>query len=389
MRRLVSKGPRTRLACNSYRSVFATLNIVADLADTGTAGNLCPGRERLRVVEIHLRERANLTMSTKTILTVARLGMMDRVLRYRWMIIAISLFWIAPNCPAETSDAQSDARKLIIHVDDAGMCHAANVATIKGLESGLVTSTSVMLPCGWAPDFAKYARQHPEYCYGVHLTLNSEWPGYRWGPVAGRDRVPSLVDEQGYFWGDVAKVAEHAKAEEVEIELRAQIELAKTLEIPLSHLDTHMGSVLARPDIVEVYVRLGLEYDLPILWLRKMNPIEQAAYPNLASALSKVVENLDQKKLPMLDKILQFYDDDNLERREKTYLNAIEKIQPGVTQLIIHSSIDGPELEAITTSHQRRHQDFELFSREDIRQWIVDQGIELTSWKQLTEELRR
>lgn len=297
--------------------------------------------------------------------------------------------WLSPSCKGDSPQAKTGTRKLIIHVDDAGMCHAANVATIKGLESGLVTSTSVMLPCGWAPEFAEYARQHPEFCYGVHFTLNAEWPGYRWPPVAGRDRVPSLVDPQGYLWGDVAKVAEFAKAEEVEIELRAQVELAKTLGIPLSHLDTHMGAVLARPDIVAVYVKLALEYDLPILWLRKMSPEEQSEYPHLASALGKVVEKLDHQKLPVLDNILQFYGGDDLVQREKTYLNAIEKIGPGITQLIIHSSVDSPELEAITTSHIRRNHDHELFSREDIRQWIVDQGIELTSWKKLTEEARR
>lgn len=269
------------------------------------------------------------------------------------------------------------------------MCHAANVATIKGLESGLVTSTSVMLNCGWAPEFAEYARKHPEYCYGVHFTLNSEWPGYRWGPVAGKDRVPSLVDSQGYLWGDVESVGKHAKADEVEIELRAQVELAKTLGIPLSHLDTHMGAVLARPDIVDVYVKLGLEYDLPILWLRQAGPLERLAYPHFASALDKVVPMLEEKRLPMLDKILQFYDGDDLEKREKTYLSAIDKIQSGVTQLIIHSSIDGPELEAITTSHKRRNHDYELFTRSDILQRITNQGIELTSWKKLTEEVRR
>lgn len=310
------------------------------------------------------------------------------------LISCIYLLLPPRSCHAESTDVESldktaAPRKLIIHVDDAGMCHAANVATIKGLESGLVTSTSVMLPCGWAPEFAEYARKNPQYCYGVHFTLNAEWPGYRWAPVAGRDRVPSLVDPQGYLWGDVAKVAEHAKAEEIEIELRAQVEMAKNLGIPLSHLDTHMGAVLARPDIVDVYVKLGLEYDLPILWLRKAGPLERLAYPHFAALLDEAVVKLDQQRLPILDKILQFYDGNDLEKREKTYLNAIEKLEPGITQLIIHSSVDGPELEAITTSHKRRHHDYELFSREDIRQWIVDQGIELTSWKQLTEEARR
>ncbi len=178
-----------------------------------------------------------------------------------------------PNAPQSTTKAQqssSAARRLIVHIDDAGMCHSANVATMKCLESGASTSASIMMPCSWAPEFAEYAKKHPEFCYGIHFTLNCEWSSFRWAPLAGRDRVPSLVDEDGYMWGGVEQLAKHAKADEVELELRAQIELAKKLGVPISHFDTHMGSVMARPDLVAVYVKLALEYQKPILWLRKL-----------------------------------------------------------------------------------------------------------------------
>lgn len=279
-------------------------------------------------------------------------------------------------------------KKLIIHIDDAGMCNAANVATIRALESGAVTSTSIMMNCSWAKEFTDYARQHPEYCYGVHLTLNSEWSGYRWGPVAGRELVPSLVDADGYLWKDVSMVAKNARADEVETELRAQIELAKRQGVPLSHLDTHMGAVMARQDIVEVYVKLALEYDLPMLWLRKLTDEQKQAYPHFAALAEQTVEQLDQRRLPVLDHLLQFYGPDDLVAREQIYADAINNLEPGINLLIIHSALDGPELQAITTSHKRRHQDYELFSRPDQRDAILAKGIELTSWKQLTQEMR-
>jgi predicted glycoside hydrolase/deacetylase ChbG (UPF0249 family) len=285
--------------------------------------------------------------------------------------------------------ADSQSKKLIVHIDDAGMCHAANVATIRALESGAVTSTSIMMTCSWAKEFTDYARQHPEHCYGVHLTLNSEWSGYRWGPVAGRDKVPSLVDPDGYLWKGVAQVAEHAKANEVEIELRAQIELAKQQGVSISHLDTHMGAVMSRLDIVDVYIKLAMEYDLPMLWLRSMSPDEVKEYPHFAARVQQTVEQMDQRKLPVLDHLLQFYGPDDLVAREKLYGDAIDKLKDGVSLLIIHSAIDGPELEAITTSHKRRHQDFELFSRPEQKESILKKGIDLTSWKQLTKDLRR
>src|SRR5437773_8743619 len=99
---------------------------------------------------------------------------------------------------------------VILHVDDVGMSHSSNLGAIETLEKGVATSWSVMMPCPWVPEIAKYLAQHSEVDSGLHLTLTSEWSLYRWPPLAGKPKVPGLVDKEGCLWQSVAQVAAHA-----------------------------------------------------------------------------------------------------------------------------------------------------------------------------------
>ncbi len=297
--------------------------------------------------------------------------------------------WLA--CLAFVSLAFGDtpdaARKkyLIIHADDAGMSHSVNRATIDAMEQGIVSSASILVPPAWFPEFAEYARKHPDKDYGIHLTLTSEWDFYRWGPVAPREKVPSLIDEQGYLWDNVALVARSVKAEEAEIELRAQIDRARQFGVPLSHLDTHMGALFSRPDLVEVYVKLGLEYDLPVLFIRDITGPIAKEYPALAGRGPALIERLNARGLPLLDNIGQFYDGDSHEARRKQYLDFLTGLQPGVSELIIHCGYDNEELRAITNSSARRDGDRRIFTDPTTAALVKELGIEVITWKKFRE----
>jgi len=298
------------------------------------------------------------------------------MIRVNYLAVAAAMLLA---CGTARADDAASKRYVIIHGDDAGMSHSVNRATIEGMQRGIVSSASIMVPCPWFPEFAKYTREHPDGDYGVHLTLNCEWSWYRWGPVAPRDKVPSLVDEDGYLWDNVSQVVEHVRAEEVETELRAQIDRARKFGVPLSHLDTHMGAVVSRPDLVKIYVKLGAEYNLPVLFIRPTadNGVAKK-YPG-AEIMARV---LDEHKLPVLDALFQFYERGPYEKRKQKYLKTLRELKPGVTQIIIHCGVDDPELRAITSSVTIRDTDRRIFTDPEVIDEVKRLGIEVIGWKQ-------
>jgi predicted glycoside hydrolase/deacetylase ChbG (UPF0249 family) len=274
-------------------------------------------------------------------------------------------------------------RYVIIHADDAGMSHSVNRATIAAMEQGIVSSASIMVPCPWFKEIAAYAKAHPEKDFGIHLTLNSEWDNYRWGPVAGKEKVPSLVDKEGYLWDNVAQVASNAKAADVATELRAQIQRALDFGVPVTHLDTHMGAVVSRPDLVEVYVNLGVQFNLPVFMLRNLGG--EVADERIRVRAQQLLGELDRHKLPVLDHMTQLYTDGKFEEKRDQYLNAIDKSGPGILYLILHCGYNDEELQAITASSKRRDTDRRVVTDPDFVKAVKNTGVEVVTWKQVRE----
>lgn len=280
--------------------------------------------------------------------------------------------------------------RLILHADDFGMSHSVNRAIIEMLEAGAVSSASIMMPCPWAPEAAAYAHAHPEKDLGLHLTLNSEWNTLRWGPLAPRDRVPGLLDPQGYLWSSVAQTASRASAQEVEAELRAQIEHARRLGIRFTHLDTHMGTLYARPDYFEVFERLGREYGVPILRVKPSEAAVAQAPPAIRDYLLANEARYQAEGVFRLDSLLTdpARGTKTYEERRAAYHSALRSLGPGVHMMILHPGYLDEELKGATASAHQRDWDRRIFLEPETRELIRKLGIRLVGWQDVAPAAR-
>src|SRR5437867_3482370 len=185
---------------------------------------------------------------------------------------------------------------LLIRSDDAGMSHSVNMALQRLMDTGLPVSVSVMFACPWYQETVEILKRHPAVAVGIHLTLNSEWKNYRWGPVAGREAVPTLVDADGYFFQSAeALYKNHADPREIETELRAQIERARRSGLKIDYVDFHMGTATRYPEFREVTERLAREYGLGMseYFGEAMDAPQYAASPrNKADSLVALIDRL-------------------------------------------------------------------------------------------------
>lgn len=271
------------------------------------------------------------------------------------------------------------ARLLVIHADDYGMSHSVNRATTEALENGWITSASILVPCPWFMEAARITSKHPEWDLGIHQALNSEWTDFRWGSVSGRDKVPSLYDAQGYLPLETPTVAKNANMDEVEKELRAQIERAKSMGITLTHLDTHMAALVQSPELFKVYLKMGHEFGLPIL-------LERSGTHGLPPGMEMATDEILVQSVVSMEPGVAGKD------WLDWYKKALTPLQPGVYELIVHLAYDDDEMRGATYNHPDwgaawRQQDFDLVKSAEFRQFLKEQGFVLVSWRELAKAL--
>lgn len=290
------------------------------------------------------------------------------------------------------------SKVLILHVDDAGMSYDSNVGAEMALTRGVSTSVSIMMPCPWVSQFVDFLKTRPEVDAGIHLTLTSEWNEYRWGPLAGKSQVVGLCDPNGYFWPDVVNVVKHASPDEVEKEIRAQLEKARSMGLEPSHLDSHMGTLFASPLFLERYIKIGIENQIPVMLPGGHDSEiqrEMHAPDSQVQQLQAAGKLLWKSGLPVLDDLYnQSYDwpipnnirdSDKDLRNFKTqkYIAAFKSLKPGLTMVIMHCTSPTPVFSHISDSGPTRKADLLAMMDPALKQAIKDQGIILTTWREV------
>lgn len=283
---------------------------------------------------------------------------------------------------AERLGYPADAKLLIVHADDLGMAHSVNAATIKGFESGLVNSGSIMVPCPWFSEIATYARANPQADLGLHLTLTSEWTSFRWGPVTPKDRVSTLLDKNGYFHLTETEASAKADPNEVEREIRAQIERARAFGIQPTHLDSHMGTLYQNKALFEIFLKVAREYKLPVrvakTWFARADFLPSTLSPDDV----------------FIDRVLDINPTVAPADWAKFYTDALKKLEPGVTEVVIHLAYDDAEMRGATVDHPDwgaawRQRDLDFFTSDGFRQLLREQQIKLITWRELGKLLQK
>lgn len=269
-------------------------------------------------------------------------------------------------------------RTLVIHHDDLGGSHAANMAFVELCDAGIATAGSVMVPCPWFPEIAAIARARPELSVGVHLTLTAEWQYFRWRPLTGI-AANGLTDPGGYFWRSVNE-ARGAAVAAVEAELRAQVLSALDAGIDVTHLDSHMGTIW-QPEFVDIYARLGEEFRLPIVLTRDVGRMAPAGFD-----YGPICDRLAARGNPDFQRYLTT-PFGNLAPTADDYTKIFDRAVPGLNWCAMHFTGPG-DFAQMSDDAPLRLAEYNLFKSGWARDYLADQGFELVGMRAFRDAMR-
>ncbi len=288
-----------------------------------------------------------------------------------------------PNPLLKKLGYSDNDRLVLLHVDDIGICQAGMEAYQNLVEFGLITCGSIIVPAGWFPAAASYCRQHADLDIGVHIALTSEWDDFRWRPLSTVDPALGLMDSEGYFPRTSEEFQESCDADAAYREMQVQVEWAVKAGITLTHMDTHMGTVM-HPKLMQSYAQVGFEHHLPVMALRldEAGWRQWGADAETAAVAAQFTQMLESNGMPLEDRIADVQLDQPEQRMEQ-YKQVFSGLPAGVAHMYIHPALDTPELRAMCPDWRSRVGDYNVFMSEEMRTHIQNEGIHLIGYRAL------
>ena len=289
-----------------------------------------------------------------------------------------------PMTWAEKLGFPKGKKVIMLHADDIGMCKEANIAAIDYLKTRKIQSAAIMMPCQYAPEMIEWAKKNPKEDIGLHLTLTSEWKTYRWGPVSPKETVAGLIDPDQKLWRDVPGVVTHASADEVEREIRAQIEQSIKMGYRPDHIDTHMGTLYAHADYIKAFFKVADEYNIPANVIDVSDPEVLEGFRKMGYPITdEVVKLFENYRLPKLDFFSSAPNGSTYEEKVENFKKLIKSLKPGLTEIIFHPSVETENLKTITNSWQQRVWEAKMFSDPALTDFFKSEGIVFTNWNDI------
>ncbi|MFD0587082.1 polysaccharide deacetylase family protein [Paenibacillus sp. GCM10027627] len=285
---------------------------------------------------------------------------------------------------------KEEDRLLLVNADDYGLCHSVNKGVQNLLQEEVISSATLMPPCGWSREAALWSAQNPQYDVGVHFTFTSEWDAYKWGPISAGADVSSLVTEEGYFHQGTLAFEQNATSEHVKLELISQLDRALKLGMKPTHADNHMGSLYGLQtgnhfmvEVMDVCAAYGLPFRLP----RYVSAEHGAAPPEMQERANAIAALADSKGVVILDYLVsypfQLQAGETFDSLKSDVQSLLRSLKAGVTELFIHPALLTDELKAFHFEPEKRAMELELFRDADVRQTLEDEGIKLIRWREL------
>jgi hypothetical protein len=290
------------------------------------------------------------------------------------LFITILLF----SCTAQPNLAErlgydKDTKMLIMHADDVGVAYSVNKATLEAFSDGAINSASIMVPCPWFKDIVASIQENPGYDFGLHLTITAEWDNFKWGGVLPSTEIPSLINSEGYFYASVEEVVANATPEDVEKEIRAQVQRAIDFGINPTHLDSHMGTLFNHPEYFKSYQKVGKEFGIPVFI-----PL---------SFISQLSELIDDYFIPV-NQTYMAGPEIAADNWNVFYTEVIGNLEPGLSEIIVHLAYDDDEMSAVAVNHPDygaawRQRDLDYVMSDEFRSALKDNNIQLVTFGQL------